>query len=122
MVLQLQLIIDKFATPVVCNYRSTIPEELCEAGHHLRTLLLFSEGNIDALPEQMISSLKCLFVLDLSGSGLIKLESSIGVLSYLTYLDLSHTHIKELPSQIEDLHSLQTLNLFNCYNLLALPD
>ncbi|PON75866.1 NB-ARC domain, LRR domain containing protein [Parasponia andersonii] len=122
-----------FATPasymrirhssVVSDFRSSIiPEELYEAEHRLRTLLLFSEGNFEVLPEKFYSSLKCLFVLNLSGSGLTTLNSQIGKLSHLRYLDLSHTRISGLPRQIEDLHYLQTLDLFNCYNLLALPN
>ncbi|PON39778.1 NB-ARC domain, LRR domain containing protein [Parasponia andersonii] len=121
-----------FATPtsfkrirhssVICDFRSaTVPEELYEAGHHLRTLLVFSEGNLEVLPKKFYTSFTCLFVLNMSGSGLIELESSIGALSHLTYLDLSLTHIQELPPEIEDL-PLQTLNLFNCYNLVALPN
>ncbi|PON93751.1 NB-ARC domain, LRR domain containing protein [Trema orientale] len=121
-----------FATPtsfkrirhssVICDFRSaTVPEELYEAGHHLRTLLVFSEGNMEVLPKKFYSSFTCLFVLNMSGSGLIELESSIGALSHLTYLDLSLTHIQKLPPEIEDL-PLQTLNLFNCYNLVALPN
>ncbi|PON93745.1 LRR domain containing protein, partial [Trema orientale] len=77
---------------------------------------------LEELPEKFYSSFECLFVLNLNGSGLIELDGSIGALSHLTYLDLSHTHITKLPSQIEGLQSLQTLSLFNCYNLLALPN
>ncbi|PON39779.1 NB-ARC domain, LRR domain containing protein [Parasponia andersonii] len=108
---------------VVCDFRSsTIPEHLYEAGHRLRTLLLFSEGNFEVLPNKIYSSLKCSFALDLSGSGLTKSEGSIGAILHLTYLDLSHTRISKLLTQIEGLHSLQTLNLFNCFDILALPD
>ncbi|PON93742.1 NB-ARC domain containing protein [Trema orientale] len=108
---------------VICDFwSSTIPEELYEADHRLRTLLLFSGGNFEVLPKKIYSSLKCLLVLDLSGSGLMILEGSIGALSHLMYLDLSYTHIKKLPPEIECLPCLQTLNLFQCYNLLALPD
>ncbi|PON93740.1 NB-ARC domain containing protein [Trema orientale] len=108
---------------VICDFRSsTIPGDLYEAGHHLRTLLLFSEGNLEMLPKKFYSSFICLFVLNLSNSRLIALDSSIGSLSHLTYLNLSHTSITKLPTQIEGLPSLQTLNLLNCYNLEALPD
>ncbi|PON75873.1 NB-ARC domain, LRR domain containing protein, partial [Parasponia andersonii] len=108
---------------VFSDFRSSaIPEELYQANHHLRTLLFFSDGNLKVLPEKLYSSFTCLFVLSLSGSGLMDFKCPIGSLSHLTYLDLSHTHVKELPPQLEDLRSLQTLNLFKCYNLLALPD
>lgn len=108
---------------VVGSFRSSeIPEELYEAKHHLRTLLLFSGGNLEAVPKKLYSSLKCLFVLDLSGSGLGILDGSFRALYYLKYLDLSHTRITKLPHEIEGLQFLETLNLFHCYDLIELPE
>ncbi|KAL5541230.1 hypothetical protein UlMin_042703 [Ulmus minor] len=119
--------------PTPCSYRqvrhasvvsdftsSMIPEELYEA-KCLRTLLLFSGDNLGELPSKLYSKCKYLVMLDLSGSGLVCLDESIGLLSSLSFLGLSHTPIKVLPKVIEGL-PLQTLNLFNCYNLLSLPD
>ncbi|GMN25217.1 hypothetical protein TIFTF001_047713 [Ficus carica] len=108
---------------VVRDFRSSaIPDEIYEAEHHLRTLLLFSGGNLEVVPKKLFSSLKCLFVLDLGGSGLTNLDGLVGALSHLKYLDLSHTDIRKLPPEIERLHNLETLNLFHCYNLIQLPD
>ena len=108
---------------VVGDFRSSaIPEELYEAKYHLRTLLLFYGGNLEEVPEKLCSSLKCLFVLDLSGSGLRILDDSICALSHLKYLDLSHTRITKLPHMIEGLQFLETLNLFHCYDLIELPE
>ena len=107
---------------VVCDFKSSvIPEKLYEATR-LRTLLLFSGGNFGEAPPKLYSNFKYLLVLDLSGSGLFTLDGEIDRLACLRYLDLSHTHIKRLPCTLENLQSLETLNLFNCYELKALPN
>ncbi|KAL5538506.1 hypothetical protein UlMin_043902 [Ulmus minor] len=106
---------------VVCDFNSSlIAEELYDA-KHLRTLLLFSEGNFGLLCYKLCSSFRYLFVLDLSGSGLVKWDAPITLLSCLRFLDLSYTPIEMLPCEIEYL-PLQTLNLFNCHALLELPN
>ncbi|XXG87507.1 hypothetical protein AAC387_Pa11g2175 [Persea americana] len=58
----------------------------------------------------VLSSLRCLRVLDLSYSRIRYLPNSIDKLKHLRYLDISHTSIGELPESICNLHSLQTLN------------
>ncbi|KAL5538504.1 hypothetical protein UlMin_043900 [Ulmus minor] len=106
---------------VVCDFNSSmIAEELYDA-KHLRTLLLFSEGNFGQLSYKLCSSFRYLFVLDMSGSGLVKWYGQISLLSCLRFLDLSYTPIERLPPAIQYL-PLQTLNLFNCYALLELPN
>ncbi|KAF3435842.1 hypothetical protein FNV43_RR22934 [Rhamnella rubrinervis] len=107
---------------VVCDFGTpVIPHELYNA-KHLRTLLLFSEGNFREAPHKLFASFKYLRELDLSGCGLVVLDESIDELLFLRYLDVSHTHIKSLPRRIEKLRYLQTLNLSGCYNLEALPN
>ncbi|KAF3445197.1 hypothetical protein FNV43_RR14891 [Rhamnella rubrinervis] len=107
---------------IVCDFRSsTIPEEFYGA-KHLRTLFLFSEGGFREVPHKLFSSFRYLRELDMSGSGLVVLDGSIGDLCCLRYLDVSHTHIESLPRSIEKLCLLQTLNVSGCYNLRALPD
>uniref|UniRef100_A0A803Q8J7 Uncharacterized protein n=2 Tax=Cannabis sativa TaxID=3483 RepID=A0A803Q8J7_CANSA len=108
---------------VFCNFNSSqIPEELYHASNRLRTLLLYCEGNLEVPLHKLFSCFSCLSVLSVSGSNLESFKAPTGSLWHLTYLDLSHTHIKELPDELEDIPGLQTLNLFNCYNLLALSD
>ncbi|KAI3445833.1 hypothetical protein Pfo_002498 [Paulownia fortunei] len=96
-----------------------IPETLSQS-KHLRTLLVFSEGGIPTAPLHLFSSFIYLRELKLSGCQ-IELPESIGDLSLLRYLDVSHSHFRELPSSISSLRSLQVLNLFGCYNLNHLP-
>ncbi|KAL5541232.1 hypothetical protein UlMin_042705 [Ulmus minor] len=106
---------------VVCDFNSSmIADELYEA-KHLRTLLLFSGGNFGQLPYKLFSSFRFLLAMDLSGSGLVELDGQIYLLSCLRFLDLSYTPIKMLPPQIA-LLPLETLNLFNCYALVQLPN
>ncbi|KAF3435841.1 hypothetical protein FNV43_RR22933 [Rhamnella rubrinervis] len=107
---------------VVCDFVSSkIPEELYEA-RHLRTLILYSEGNFREVPRRLFRSFKYLRELDLSGCGLEVLDDSIGELLFLRYLDLSHTRIKVLSRFIEELRYLQTLNMSGCYNLEGMPN
>ncbi|GMN63368.1 hypothetical protein TIFTF001_032447 [Ficus carica] len=56
------------------------------------------------------------------GISLKILDSSIQSLLLLKFLDLSHTVIRKLPSEIETLSGLETLNLSNCCHLEELPD
>ncbi|PON39777.1 NB-ARC domain, LRR domain containing protein [Parasponia andersonii] len=107
---------------IVCDFNSPVLPEVLYEARHLRTLLLFSGGNFIETPHDLYSKFRYLLVLDLSGSGLVTLNGSIGSLFFLRYLDLSYTSIKKLPRKIEYLKSLQTLNLINCYELEALPN
>ncbi|XP_072982115.1 putative disease resistance protein RGA3 isoform X1 [Typha latifolia] len=67
------------------------------------------------------SHAKCLRVLDLYGSRMKDLPTSIGKLKHLRYLDISSTCIETLPESICDIHNLQTLHLSNCHLLHMLP-
>ncbi|XP_021749083.1 putative disease resistance RPP13-like protein 1 [Chenopodium quinoa] len=67
-------------------------------------------------------ALKSIQALDLSGSHIIELPSSIGNVVHLCYLDLSFTLIESLPESIDQLHQLQTLRLEGCTHLYNLPD
>ena len=53
---------------------------------------------------------------------LVRLPSTICSLKSLKSLDLSRTAIKELPSSIERLTSLTSLNILDCKNLVCLPN
>ncbi|KAK4381293.1 putative disease resistance protein RGA1 [Sesamum angolense] len=105
---------------IVSHHGSSLVPEALHQAKHLRTLLVFSEGGIPTVPSHILSSFVYLRTLNLSGC-LVNLPESIGAISFLKYLDLSHSHFPELPSTISSLCSLQVLNLFACYNLKRLP-
>ncbi|RWR74892.1 putative disease resistance protein RGA1 [Cinnamomum micranthum f. kanehirae] len=99
---------------------SSIPSPLCSA-EHLRTLLLFGSSTIKEVPHSLFDHLKFLRALDLSGTEIENLPSSLGKLKHLRYLDLSCLRITELPESVTDLCNLQTLKLNGCYSLCVLP-
>ncbi|XP_059436100.1 putative disease resistance protein RGA3 [Corylus avellana] len=73
--------------------------------------------------DTLISSFKCLRVLNLSHSDIQRVPNSIGKLKHLRYLDLSwNDGIKRLPTSITQLWHLQTLRLDFCRGLQELPE
>ncbi|KAJ8646609.1 hypothetical protein MRB53_008357 [Persea americana] len=106
---------------LLVNYNvPSIPSSLCSA-EHLRTLLLLGSSTFKEVPHSLFNHLKFLRALDLSGSEIENLPSSLGELKLLRYLDLSWTYIKELPDFVTDLRNLQTLKLNECDDLRSLP-
>ncbi|KAM0980875.1 hypothetical protein ACFX2J_013996 [Malus domestica] len=89
----------------------------------LRTLLLFngSRSSIKQVPRNLLSGLKLLRTLNLSGTLISELPSSIRNVKALRYLDVSHTPIRQLPEAIDSLHNLQTIKLRGCVNFVQLP-
>ncbi|XP_028085793.1 putative disease resistance protein At3g14460 [Camellia sinensis] len=51
----------------------------------------------------------------------MELPHSIGNLLHLWYLDLSYTEIKQLPELVCTMYNLETLLLYDCYQLTTLP-
>ncbi|XP_009350789.2 disease resistance protein RPV1 [Pyrus x bretschneideri] len=89
----------------------------------LRTLLLFSgsRSSIKQVPRNLFLGLKFLRTLNLSGTLISELPSSIRNVKALRYLDVSHTPIRQLPEAIDSLHNLQTIKLRGCVNFVQLP-
>jgi hypothetical protein len=101
-----------------------LPDQLLRA-KKLRTFLLPAQykGKLDKSSiDKLISSFRCLRVLDLHDSGIEIVPPSIGNLLLLRYLDLSgNKDIRLLPTSITRLLHLQTLKLSSCVNLRELP-
>ncbi|ERN17243.1 hypothetical protein AMTR_s00044p00196010 [Amborella trichopoda] len=78
----------------------------------LRTFLMFGavEWSPSYLP-QLLSYLRYLRVLNLKGIHVESLSNEVGHLVHLRYLGLRDTGVKKLPKSLENLRSLQTLDL-----------
>jgi hypothetical protein len=74
-----------------------------------------------SVPLQLLSELKSLRALSLSGYYIVELPDSIGDLKHLRYLDLSYTRIRGLPESTTTLCNLQTMILEGCSSLKKLP-
>ncbi|KAK6940293.1 Rx, N-terminal [Dillenia turbinata] len=107
---------------VVCDMGLySVPEALYEA-KKLRTLiLLFPKGDLGEVPPNVFPNFRYLRALDLSGSGIKRLNDSISNFILLRYLDLSNSNIETLPESLCSLYNLQVINLSNCCNLIKLP-
>lgn len=108
---------------ILCNSVNQMNFEAMQKFVHLRSLFIFpSRGpSVEQVPRDLFLWLKHLRSLNLSGSHLSIIPSSIGNLKWLIYMDLSYTPIKFLPDAMVSLHNLQTLKLRYCSNLRALP-
>ncbi|KAK5824063.1 hypothetical protein PVK06_018826 [Gossypium arboreum] len=96
-------------------------EALYEA-KKLRTLIfLFSNGDSGEIPAKLFTHFRSLRVLDLSYSGIKRLQSTVSCLKHLRYLDLSNTFIATLPETIGSLCKLEVLNISGCSDLTGLP-
>ncbi|CAK9169140.1 unnamed protein product [Ilex paraguariensis] len=89
----------------------------------LCTLILLSGygSSINQVPFDLFLILKQLRTLDLSRTHISELPNSVGNLLELRYLDLSETPIADLPTTIDCLNCLQTLRLRGCLCLIGLP-
>ncbi|XP_073148460.1 putative disease resistance protein RGA3 [Henckelia pumila] len=88
----------------------------------LRNLFLNKFEGDEFIGNIMFPDCKYLRVLDLQGTSIDELTSSIGKLIHLRFLDLSKSQIRNLPGSICKLFNLQTLRLLNCWKLTKLPD
>ncbi|PRQ49047.1 putative P-loop containing nucleoside triphosphate hydrolase, leucine-rich repeat domain, L [Rosa chinensis] len=89
----------------------------------LRTFLIPEDGQMNQrFVKTCVSRFKYMRVLDLSGSPLEELPSSIGSLFHLRFLNLfSNRKIKRLPNSISKLLNLQSLSLGGCDALEEIP-
>ena len=94
----------------------------------IRTLILTSnhqvynkKGEEESTLKKLITSFKCLRVLDLHGLRITTTPNCMDKLTYLKYPDLSKNDIEVLPNSIIRLLNLQTLKLSGCWKLKELP-
>ncbi|XP_056165645.1 putative disease resistance RPP13-like protein 1 [Syzygium oleosum] len=69
----------------------------------------------------LLSRLKYLRVLSLSGYHIREVPDCIGKLRHLRHLNLSHTDIRTLPKSVVALYNLEALMLRGCHYLIELP-
>ncbi|KAL6190434.1 hypothetical protein ACLB2K_036831 [Fragaria x ananassa] len=90
---------------------------------HLRTLHMLScrGSSMKHVYRDLCFTLTFLKTLNLSGTLISELPSSIGNVKSLRYIDASHTPIARLPESINALHNLQTIKLRGCIHFVQLP-
>ena len=92
------------------NQLCTLPKSL--SCHNLSTLLLQRNNGLRAIPFSFFNSMHVLRVLDLHGTGIISLPSSISKLIHLRGLYLnSCTSFTGLPHTIRELEKLELLDI-----------
>ncbi|XVE54633.1 hypothetical protein DITRI_Ditri03aG0097700 [Diplodiscus trichospermus] len=81
----------------------------------LLSLLLQRNSNLTEIPQSFFENMKTLFVLDLYGTGIESLPSSLAKLAGLKGLYLNNCiHLAELPPQVGELHCLEVLDIRGC--------
>ncbi|KAJ9182444.1 hypothetical protein P3X46_006439 [Hevea brasiliensis] len=87
---------------------------------NLRTLQVL-QMEIRAVPGDLFNCLTSLRGLDLSHTSIGRLPSEVGKLLHLRWFNLSALPLEELPSTLSNLYNLQTLKLDHCRCLQRLP-
>ncbi|KAI3970132.1 hypothetical protein MKW92_029748, partial [Papaver armeniacum] len=88
----------------------------------LRTLFIHNNGGDKGINYLKLLEKKQFRVLDMQGTSIKELPTSIACMKHLRYLDLSKTGIEELPKFICGLYNLQTLLLRYCVKLTKFPE
>ncbi|KAM1224300.1 hypothetical protein ACFX2G_044179 [Malus domestica] len=87
----------------------------------MRTLATF-DSSFTVVDSTLMSQLKHLRTLNLSGNSIEELPEEIGELVHLRFIDLSkNDDLKKLPNAVCNLYNLQTLRLHECGELESLP-
>ncbi|WJZ87752.1 hypothetical protein VitviT2T_007107 [Vitis vinifera] len=105
----------------VCKNLRSLPSSICRL-KSLRNLQVFGCSNLDTFPEIM-EDMKYLEFLDLRGTGIKELPSSMEHLHNIGELFLSDCkNLRSLPSSICRFKSFQRLNLSGCSSLQNFPE
>ncbi|OMO70008.1 Disease resistance protein [Corchorus olitorius] len=81
----------------------------------LLSLLLQRNSNLTEIPQSFFESMRTLLVLDLYGTGIDSLPSSLVKLTGLKGLYLNNCiHLTELPPEVGELHCLEVLDIRGC--------
>ncbi|KAL6326305.1 hypothetical protein AAG906_005499 [Vitis piasezkii] len=105
---------------VKCENLRSLPSSICRL-KYLKRLNLYGCSNLETFPEIM-EDMESLQELDLSGTCIKELPSSIEFLKHLVDLQLVKCeNLRSLPSSICRLKYLEKLNLSNCSNLETFP-
>ncbi|RVW26060.1 putative disease resistance protein RGA3 [Vitis vinifera] len=109
------------------TFKSGVTFEALGTTTNLRTVILLHGNERSETPKaivlhDLLPSLRCLRVLDLSHIAVEEIPDMVGRLKHLRYLNLSSTRIKMLPPSVCTLYNLQSLILMNCNNLKGLPN
>ncbi|KAL1074997.1 hypothetical protein V6Z11_D11G328300 [Gossypium hirsutum] len=103
-----------------CENLVCLPGSFCKL-KSLTTFRLHGCSRLEIFPEIM-DTMERLYELDLSGTALKELPSSIVNLIGLVYLSLNDCKNLELPSSIGNLIGLTRFNMNNCKNLVCFRD
>ncbi|KAL6343104.1 hypothetical protein AAG906_018942 [Vitis piasezkii] len=104
-----------------CKNLRSLPSSICRL-KSLRNLQVFGCSNLDTFPEIM-EDMKYLEFLDLRGTGIKELPSSMEHLHNISELFLSDCkNLRSLPSSICRFKSFQRLNLNGCSSLQNFPE
>ncbi|XP_034676381.1 disease resistance protein RPV1-like [Vitis riparia] len=106
---------------VRCKNLRSLPNNICRL-KSLKELHLYGCSNLEAFPEIM-ENMECLNMLDLSGTGIKELPSSIRYLNHLNSLRLVECeNFRSLPGNVYRLKYLKDLDLYGCSNLETFPE
>ncbi|XP_057460639.1 probable disease resistance protein At5g63020 [Actinidia eriantha] len=103
-----------------CTHIKEVPEGV-DRLHALHVLDLSGNEDLEKLPNS-ISDLENLTALKLQGCKSLTYVPPLGKLRALQELDLSFTHIKEVPEGVDRLHALHVLDLSMNQDLEKLPN
>ncbi|KAL8137052.1 hypothetical protein V2J09_003053 [Rumex salicifolius] len=113
-----------FHASVVCDEINASIFQTLGGFKRLRTLLFLGNfgSRLQQVPRDLFLCYESLEALDLSGTHIKELPSSAGKMINLRYLDLSWTFLDALPERIDRFKKLQTLRLEGCSRLRRLPN